>query len=39
MRKNMIIRALIVLAMVFMAVNAQDGVDAIEAARQAKAAA
>ena len=38
MRKNMIIRALIVLPMVFMAVNAQD-VDAIEAARQAKAAA
>ena len=34
----MIIRALIVLPMVFMAVNAQD-VDAIEAARQAKAAA
>ena len=35
----MIIRALIILPMVFMAVNAQEGVDAIEAARQAKAAA
>ena len=35
----MIIRALIVLPMVFMTVNAQEGVDAIEAARQAKAAA